>query len=206
MSTAPLRPAPPGSRRAPAAWRRTRSTAGRERDFAHIAGHAAAALPHQVARLAHQQRVAAGSASRIMTKVVSLTVLKTFERIGNEQQFHGLRILWMKTATHKPRSRVGVAPASGGAQRRHNGSDLDLGAQLDHRLVGRFRKSAAAAALRCMLANSFSRHSAMPPPNAWGSRCRATGSSWCPWGPADSRGPSAASSASGTSGSFLKPK
>ena len=32
------------------------------------------------------------------------------------------------------------------------------------RLVGRFRKSAAAAALRCMLANSFSRQSAMPSP------------------------------------------
>ena len=32
-------------------------------------------------------------------------------------------------------------------------------------LVGRFKKSAAAAALRCMLANSFSRHIAMPPPN-----------------------------------------
>ncbi len=32
------------------------------------------------------------------------------------------------------------------------------------RLAGRFRKSAAAAALRCMLANSYSRHIAMPPP------------------------------------------
>ncbi|MEY4909639.1 MAG: rhombosortase [Pseudomonadota bacterium] len=32
------------------------------------------------------------------------------------------------------------------------------------RFVGRLRKSAAAAALRCMLANSFSRHSDMPSP------------------------------------------
>jgi hypothetical protein len=33
------------------------------------------------------------------------------------------------------------------------------------RLVGRLRKSAAADALRCMLANSFSRHMAMPAPS-----------------------------------------
>ena len=32
------------------------------------------------------------------------------------------------------------------------------------RLAGRFRKSAAAAALRCMVAKSFSRHIAMPSP------------------------------------------
>ena len=64
------------------------------------------------------------------------------------------------------RPKPGRAP-SGGSDRRKRGGSAQISTLEPNsttRLVGRRRKSAAAEALRCMPANSFSRQSAMPPP------------------------------------------
>jgi hypothetical protein len=46
----------------------------------------------------------------------------------------------------------------------HTFSDLDLRAELDHAVGRQIEEVGRSAALRCMLQNSFSRHSAMPLP------------------------------------------
>ena len=125
--------------------RHRRRLAGREpvarvagqRDLAHVGGDAAAALPGQVLRLADEQRVAARGGLAHHREGRVLGDLEVFQRIGDEQQFHGGHP-GHQISTFEPSSTT--------------------------RFVGRFRKSAAADALRCMPANSFSRHIAMPAP------------------------------------------